>query len=394
MFADAVLLATGHWFPDSCRKNYFDSPWPAKKLLDRIPPGGELAIIGTSLSAIETVLTLTSDGRFVRNSHARLSYVPSNRPRRITLYSRSGLLPKVRGKVGAHVNQFIHPLAMEEIRSQNSGRISLNATFELLNAELEMIYGRSIDWLNVLDPAGCPVDELSHYLEEAEIGDGPQGEVLWQTVLQQTFSYMRGWYLQLTDQDRKRFDRDYTSAFFSHAATQPRVNAAKLLALMRAGFVSVVRLGKRYRFYRDDDQDRYCFDYKDRYGNKRSDTYRYVVNARGQPKSLTTDTSKLARHLAASIHAQSVKASADRTAFLRRQTATGDYDLTSDKSRYAAIRIDPRTHRVVLPDFGSAVYAVGAMTRSQIIDTSMAHGIARSTATVADHILHMLLRPS
>jgi hypothetical protein len=139
--------------------------------------------------------------------------------------------------VGAHVNKFINPLAMEKIRSQNNGRISLNATFELLNSELEMIYGRPIDWLNVLEPVGCPVDELNHYLKEAEIGDGPQGEVLWQTVLQQTFPYIREWYLQLTDQDRKRFDLDYTSAFFTHAATQPRINAAKLLALMKAGFV-------------------------------------------------------------------------------------------------------------------------------------------------------------
>ena len=178
MFADAVLLATGHWFPDNRRKNYFDSPWPAKKLLERIPTGAEVAVIGTSLSAIETALTLTSDGRFVGTSNSGLRYIPHSRPRRITLYSRSGLMPKVRGNVGAHVNKFMNPLAMEEIRSQNNGRISLNATFELLNSELETIYGRSIDWLNVLELTGCPVDELNRYLKEAEIGDGPQGEVL------------------------------------------------------------------------------------------------------------------------------------------------------------------------------------------------------------------------
>jgi uncharacterized NAD(P)/FAD-binding protein YdhS len=118
MLADAVLLATGHWFPDSRQINYFDSPWPAKKLLERIPPGAELAVIGTSLSAIETTLTLTSDGRFVSNSIGRLSYIPSNKPRRITLYSRCGLLPKVRGKVGAHVNKFLTPSALKKIRTK------------------------------------------------------------------------------------------------------------------------------------------------------------------------------------------------------------------------------------------------------------------------------------
>jgi hypothetical protein len=139
----------------------------------------------------------------------------------------------------------------------------LAATFELLNTELEAIYGRSIDWGKCWNQPAARCTTLNHYLKEAEIGDDPQGEVLWQTVLHQTFPYIREWYLKLTDQDRKHFDRDYTSAFFTHAATQPRINAAKLLALLNTGFVSVVRLGKRYRFYRDDDQDRYCFDYTD-----------------------------------------------------------------------------------------------------------------------------------
>lgn len=394
MFADAVLLATGHWFPDSRRENYFDSPWPAKKLLKHIPPGVELAVIGTSLSAIETVLTLTSDGRFVGDSGGRFGYIPSKKPRRITLYSRSGLLPKVRGKVGTYLNKFLTPSALKEIRNQNNDRLTLTATFELLNSELETIYGRAVDWGELLKPIGCRADTLNDYLKEAEVGDDPEGSVAWQTVLYQTFPYIREWYLKLTDQDRENFDRDYTSAFFTHAATQPRINAAKLLALLNAGIVKVVRLGKRYRFYKDEDQDRYCFCYTDRNGQERLDAYRYVVNARGQPKSLDTDTSQLAQNLIASISAQSVQESTDRAPFWRQHAAIGDRDPISGADRYATIRVDPQTHRVVLPDFGprSSVYAVGAMTRSQIIDASMAHGISCSTSTIADNLLHKLSR--
>ena len=392
--ADAVLLAIGHWFSNSRQNNYFDSPWPAKKLLESIPPGAELAVIGTSLSAIETVLTLTSDGRFVGNSSGKLNYIPSNKPRRITLYSRSGLLPKVRGKVGDHVNRFLTPSALKKIRYQNNGRLTLTATFELLNSELEEIYGRSIDWVQMSKPAGCPADTLNHYLKEAEFGDDLKGSVIWQTVFFQTFPFVRKWYLDLMDEDRKHFDRDYTSVFFTHAATQPRINAEKLLALLNAGLVKVVRLGKRYRFYRDDEQDRYCFDYTDRNGQIRLDTYRYVINARGQPRSLTTNTSELAQNLLASISAQRVKESGGRAVDLRQHEAMGERDPKSGSDPYATIRIDPQTHRVVLPDFGprSAVYAVGAMTRSQIIDASMAHGISISTSTIADNVLHKLSR--
>jgi hypothetical protein len=59
------------------------------------------------------------------------------------------------------------------------------------------------------------------------------------------------------------------------------MNAEKLLALLNAVLVNVVRPGKNYRFYINEDHGRYCFDCTDRSGQKTSDTYRYVVNARG-----------------------------------------------------------------------------------------------------------------
>jgi uncharacterized NAD(P)/FAD-binding protein YdhS len=62
--ADRVLLATGHWIGKNNQDGYFTSPWPAKKLLRKIPKGAKVAVIGTSLSAIETLLTLTSEGEF------------------------------------------------------------------------------------------------------------------------------------------------------------------------------------------------------------------------------------------------------------------------------------------------------------------------------------------
>ncbi|MGD8962976.1 MAG: FAD/NAD(P)-binding protein, partial [Desulfobacterales bacterium] len=65
--ADRVLLATGHWFEKMEAATYFPSPWPANNLLRKIPQGEKIAVIGTSLSAIEVVLTLTSNGDFIRD---------------------------------------------------------------------------------------------------------------------------------------------------------------------------------------------------------------------------------------------------------------------------------------------------------------------------------------
>jgi hypothetical protein len=64
-----------------------------------------------------------------------------------------------------------------------------------------------------------------------------------------------------------------------------------------------------------------------------------------------------------------------------------------------SVWIDPRTHRVVgtgadgAPEPSHCLYAVGAMTRGQIIDASMAYGLARSTARVAGDWARQLRAP-
>ena len=56
--------------------------------------------------------------------------------------------------------------------------------------------------------------------------------------------------------------------------------------------------------------------------------------------------------------------------------------------------INPRTHRVIQENAAGLphipLYAVGAMTRGQMIDASMAYGLIRSTAAVADDLLSLL----
>jgi hypothetical protein len=47
---------------------------------------------------------------------------------------------------------------------------------------------------------------------------------------------------------------------------------------------------------------------------------------------------------------------------------------------------DKKFHR------SSTIYAVGAMTRGQIIDASMARGIAQSTSKIADELVEYLIR--
>ena len=381
--ADGVLLATGHWFETSGTENYFSSPWPASKLLNTIPAGETVGVIGSSLSAIEVALTLSSDGNFVRQPTGELSYFPSDAPRKLVFYSRNGLLPRVRGQSGPRQNHFLTCDRIRQLIADNPCQLTLSVVFELLDQELTAAYGCAMDWQQVIKPTEGAAQRLQQDIRAAQDGDGPDGELIWLTILVQIFPVVRDIYLHLTLPERQRFDRDFTTPFFMHAATQPVINAEKLLALMRAGIISIVKLGNNYRFEHNHRSGEFKFIYKSSGNDTQCDSYRYVVNARGQSRSLQSDTAALTRNLLRKNYIQ-----------IEETRHVEPAERLSYKT--GSILIDPETHQVIQPGFDGVsltkppIFAVGAMTRGQMIDASMAYGISRSTATIADLLIAKL----
>ena len=381
--ADAVLLATGHWFEASDTKNYFSSPWPASRLLTSIPTGETVGVIGSSLSAIEVALTLTSDGHFARQPSGELSYIPSESPRRLVLYSRNGLLPRVRGRYGSRQNRYLTCDRIRQLIADSPYQLTLAIIFKLLDQELTAAYGRAIDWQTVINPIGDAAQRLKEDIEDAQLGDGPDGELIWLTILVQIFPVVRDLYLNLSLDERQRFDRNFTTLFFMHAATQPIINAQKLLALMRAGMVSIVKLGKNYRFEPNPQSGEFEFIYDDSAGNSHCDRYNYVVNARGQSLSLESDRAQLTRNLLKRKLIQ-----------IEETRIVEPGEPLSYKT--GSILVNTETHQVIRPGSEASsqskppIFAVGAMTRGQMIDASMAYGLSRSTAVIAENLLTQL----
>jgi hypothetical protein len=200
-------------------------------------------------------------------------------------------------------------------------------------------------------------------------------------------------YLNLTLSERRRFDRLYTSVFFTHAATQPVVNAEKLLALMKSGIVEVHKLGNTYRLVRDDVGDRYEFIYRDDQGNEKNDVYRYVIDARGQAKSLETNPSALAKDLLDSGLVQTEEIRPNDHPVKSTPNLIAESENPDDCYKTGSIWIDPETFHVMQFGPGNDVsksnvfYAVGAVTRGQIIDASMARGIVLATSRIADDLI-------
>ncbi|MGI9537320.1 MAG: FAD/NAD(P)-binding protein [Desulfocapsaceae bacterium] len=380
---DGVLLATGHWFESNLQENYFSSPWPASKLLAAIPPGAEVGVIGSSLSAVETALTLTSEGQFCRSAFGRLSYVKPDVPRKLTLFSRQGLLPRVRGRIGSRQNRYFTCERLRRLMDDRPNQLTLSELFHLLDHELSAAYENTIDWQQIVEPGGTPAQILEQDINRALKGDGIEGELIWQTVLVQIFPVVRELYLSLSASERQRFDRDFTTLFFAHAATQPAINAEKLLALMEGGIVEVVKLRRDYRFTCNESTGGFEVHYTGPDGNELCNTFPYCVDARGQPRSVETDSSELTRRML------------KRRLIQLEEMPQGRSD-SNIGNKTGSILIDPTTHRVKPPVTGRAerpnldLFAVGAMTRGQIIDSSMAYGLARSTETIVTSIVQRL----
>lgn len=380
--ADRVLLATGHWFEDTIDNRYVSCPWPAWELLKRIPPGEKVAVLGTSLSALDAVLTLTSEGEFYRDPFGELKYKVLFPARKIVLCSRRGILPKVRGKSGDYRNQFLTQQTLRDLGEGCGQGPALEDIFCLLRSDLEAVYGHPIPWAEVMNPSLPPFDILEQDLRKAKEGDGPQGELLWQTVLHQSFFMARQMYQHLSAGDKENFERRYSTLFFSYAAPMPPVVAEKLLALMKSGIVEVIKLGNAYTVRRDNEDKSFELSYLDARGKTTKDQYAYLINAQGQTRSFATSPSELARNLLRSGMVQIERIPTGR----RDESAAGGCDDGLYNS--GSLWIDPETHRVLRmkPDGkvepSVCMHAVGIMTRGQILDASTARGSAVATAIV------------
>ena len=154
---------------------------------------------------------------------------------------------------------------------------------------------------------------------------------------------------------------------------------------MEAGIVEVKKLGEDYRFAWNESSGKFEFHYTGPDGHELCDIFTYCVDARGQPRSIETDSSELARNLLKRGIVQ-----------VEQRHPAGEHHTASPVT--GSILIAPDTHLVVQPRSSNGgtqdvqLFAVGAMTRGQIIDSSMALGLARSTAKVAEHLKIELMK--
>ncbi len=311
-----------------------------------------------------------------------MRYRPNEKARHLTLYSRKGLLPSVRGRRGSYKNRFLTPKKIQALIHEEK-ELALEDIFALLNMDLKEAYGRPFPWKEVTDPERTPAERLQKHIHDARHGDGLQGELIWQTVLQQIFPMVRELYLALPRKERMRFERDFSTLFFTHSAPMPMLNALKLKALMQSGVLRVRQLLEKPSFKMKGDL--FCFVYKGPTSERLTDTHSFLVDARGQSRFYRRNPQPLAANLLESGTVQ-IEPVVLETGEERMKKG---YAAETFPGGTGSLWVDPLTHRVQRTGIrgrvttSETIYAVGAMTRGQIIDASMAHGSAVSTQTIA-----------
>lgn len=194
---------------------YVHHPYPVQQLVETVPDGADVLVLGTGLTAVDVALAL---GR-------------RRRPVHVTLASRTGALPDVRCDLGAGD---CAPDLIEDLRTTLARNpvMDLADLARLLDAELERS-GSSLR--EALWPflAKVPGEEL---LRSRLAEPGPAGAVQ-RCIVALTPWYSHLW-RSLDSKSSKDFLRRYGRIFTCLRSPMPPVNARRLLELADAGVLS------------------------------------------------------------------------------------------------------------------------------------------------------------
>ena len=259
-----VVMATGHGWPETTetKPGFFISPWPAANL-DTI---GDVSVgvLGTSLSGIDAVMSVaTSHGSFMLDEAGVLQYhTDAGNDFHITMMSRKGMLPEADFYcIIPYVPGTIFTEAAVDKLIETKPERLLDELFELFRAQLfaddpdyaERIGLGMLSVENVADAyfadrdAYDPFTWASLNLGEAKANKASRTTVAWRYSILRMHEVLLRAVPHLREDDLKRFHKHFKTLFVDYYATVPHQSIDRLLAVHRAGRLSVLKLGPDYK---------------------------------------------------------------------------------------------------------------------------------------------------
>ncbi|WP_187260671.1 FAD/NAD(P)-binding protein [Pontibacter beigongshangensis] len=222
--ADIAILATGTPKPNNFphlnhSPHYFDFPWPSGKLLQNIPKEAPVALLGTSLTAIDTVITLMDNGH---TGH-------------LTLYSRHGLLPRIQTPFDVPFER--KHLTLENIRKlmrEEKRELRTKDLFRLFRQDAERVMGPQNNW-KAFNRTDKPHQELlQHDFTVALAGKS----VFQKLAVSTRYLSFPVWKL-LTADEKVHFLKWFGPHWDINRHSMPITNAHKILALLQKGQLTI-----------------------------------------------------------------------------------------------------------------------------------------------------------
>lgn len=198
---------------------FYNSPYPTRSMAAAIAPLAPVCIIGTGLSAIDAVLSLTSAGHRGK----------------IILASRNGRLPSVRGAFNQpRTLELLTRESVDAMCAANGGAMPLEAVFAALQQEIVRASGLACDLPAIMNSGAGILDYIA-----SEIAMAGGAERLWQSVIYATNGVIDYVWHRLSQADKRRFQGMFGSLWSSYRVSFPLKNAQRLHALLRADRVLV-----------------------------------------------------------------------------------------------------------------------------------------------------------
>lgn len=262
---DFAVIATGHVWPDAgmATEHYFPSPWSG--LLQTPVAAGQIGIMGTSLSAIDAAMAVVvQHGEFVAYGKEQLRFdvAPASRELRLTLMSRSGILPEA----DFYCPIPYEPLAVatpqaiaQEIAAGSQGlldRIGILVFQELTLADPQWSKRLSLNSLDVDSFPRAYFNDRARYnafrwaqynLAQVERNRKEQRTVPWRYTILRLHEAVQDIVPHLDERDRQRFISGLCKVFIDNYAAIPPESIRRLLALRDAGVIDIVALGHDYQ---------------------------------------------------------------------------------------------------------------------------------------------------
>ncbi len=221
---DVTVLAMGTPRPGTYRhleglSRYFDFPWPSSALTEQIPPDADVAILGSSLSAIDTLMT------FADHDHRG----------KLRFYSPNGLLPRVQAKAASdYVCQWLNLGCVRQLMREQGRLPRVTDLYRLFCIEYESLTGQPFVARQAKRKHLSAAQRLDEDIATAERSDDPVQQILYAT----RYDASPIWQL-LPDSEKVRFKALLGEAWAINRHCMPLVNARRVQHFFHTGQLSV-----------------------------------------------------------------------------------------------------------------------------------------------------------